>query len=109
MKSTGTCIQCKCDVWITDALYEAAKAGAPHVTFYCGFGHPQVFAKGESQLDQMRRERDRLAQRVAEWSDEAKLERERREAAERRGAAARGRMARGLGEDRPELCRQGAT
>jgi hypothetical protein len=92
MKNTGACIQCKCDVWITDALYEAAKAGAPNVTFYCGYGHPQVFARGETDLDKMRRERDRIAQRVAEWEDEARQQRERAEAAERRSAAARGQV-----------------
>ena len=92
MLSTGPCVQCKCDTWIPDELYHAAKCGAGTVTFYCGYGHPQVFAKGETDLDKMRRERDRLAQRVAERDDEVKRQRELREAAERRSAAARGQV-----------------
>lgn len=92
MISTGACVQCKCEVYIPDALYEAAKAGAPNVTFYCGYGHPQVFAKGETDLDKMRRERDRLAQQIAYKDDRIKALREDREAAERRAAAARGQV-----------------
>lgn len=92
MKTTGACVQCKCDVWIPDALYDAAKAGAGVITFYCGYGHPQVFAKGESDLDKMRRERDRLAQRVAQRDDEITRQREMRERAERQASAARGQV-----------------
>ena len=53
--------------------------------WYCPNGHSRVFAEPESV--KMRRERDRLAQRVAERDDEIKRQRELREAAERREAA----------------------
>jgi hypothetical protein len=92
MRNTGACVQCKCDVWITDGLYEAAKAGAPNITFYCGYGHAQVFAKGETDLDKMRRERDRLTQRLAEKDDAIKRQHDLREATERQLSAARGRI-----------------
>ena len=92
MKSTGACVTCKCDVWITDALYESAKAGASVITFYCGYGHPQVFAKGETDLDKMRRERDRAFQRLAEKDDEIRRQRDMREQTERRLSASKGQV-----------------
>lgn len=57
----------------------------------CPNGHGQIF-HGETEADKMRRERDRLAQRVAERDDEVRRQRELREAAERRTAAARGQV-----------------
>jgi DNA repair exonuclease SbcCD ATPase subunit len=47
---------------------------------------------GESDETKLRRERDRLTQRLAEKDDELRRQRERVEAAERRGAAARGQV-----------------
>lgn len=60
-----------------------------HQGFYCPAGHSNVF-QGESEAEKLRRERDRLAQRVAERDDDVQRQRERAEAAERRAAAARG-------------------
>lgn len=62
-----------------------------HKTFYCPSGHPQSY-QGESEAEKFRRERDRLAQRIAERDDDLKRQRERAEAAERRSAAARGQI-----------------
>ena len=62
-----------------------------HATFYCPSGHPNVF-NGETESEKLRRERDRLAQRIAERDDDVKRQRERAEAAERCGAAARGQV-----------------
>jgi phage/plasmid primase-like uncharacterized protein len=76
-------------VWIPDALFDAAKR-SEKVGFYCSYGHPLVFMEGESDLDKMRRERDRLAQQLAQRDDRIREEREARETAERRAAAARG-------------------
>lgn len=53
--------------------------------FYCPNGHCRVYR--ESDLDKMRRERDRLAQQIAQRDDEIKRQRELREAAERREVA----------------------
>ena len=92
MKSAGPCIRCKCEVWITDALYEAAQHGRGKVEFYCGYGHSMVFAIGESDLNKMRRERDRLAQQLAERDDRITKLREENEHTERRRRAAAGQV-----------------
>lgn len=90
MRDAGPCCVCKSPIWLTDALYEAAQAGREKVTFYCGYGHPQVFAIGETEEQKLRRERDLLAQRIAERDDEIRRQRERAEGLDRRLAAARG-------------------
>ena len=89
--NAGPCCRCKTSIVLPEALYKAAKTST-RITFYCPYGHEQHFVEGETDLDKMRRERDRLAQRVAEWTDEARRERELREVAERRAAAARGQV-----------------
>lgn len=91
MKNAGPCARCKCEVWIPDALFDAANR-SEKVGFYCSYGHPLVFKEGESDLDKMRRERDRLAQQLAQRDDRIREEREARETAERRAAAARGQV-----------------
>lgn len=92
MKNVGPCYKCKCEVWIPDALYEAAQAsrGPNGISFYCGYGHGMHFSIGETEADKLRRERDRLAQQIAEKNDTIREERERREATERQLAAQRG-------------------
>lgn len=63
-------------------LDERIKSGK---AFYCPNGHRLTYGDGEA--DRLRRERDRLAQQVAQRDDEIKRQREFREAAERREAA----------------------
>jgi len=94
MIQAAPCYTCKCEVWVPDALWEACKRsrGPNGISYYCAYGHQQHLVQGESEETKLRRERDRLAQRVAEWQDEARQEREKREAAERRTAAARGQV-----------------
>lgn len=70
MIDVGPCYKCKCSVWIPDALYEAAQHGRGQVKFYCAYGHPMVFVVGESEETKLRRERDRLLQRLAEKDDD---------------------------------------
>lgn len=82
MKSVGPCYTCKCEMWIPDALYEAADRAKGVISFYCSYGHGQVFAKGESDFDKLRRERDRLKQDAARLEEEASLARVRAEKAE---------------------------
>lgn len=93
MKNVGPCYTCKCEVWITDALYEAARCDSK-IFFFCPYGHSQHYPKSprENETDALRRERDRLAQRVAEKDDEITRQRERAEATERRLYAARGQV-----------------
>lgn len=90
MKSAGPCCQCKSEIWLPDALYEAAQHGRGKVTFFCPYGHAQVFAEGETDADKFRRERDLLAQRLAEKDDTIKFWREREETASRSLSATRG-------------------
>ena len=90
MRNVGPCHKCKCEMSIPDALYKAAMHGKGKVEFYCAYGHGSVFAEGESDLDKMRRERDRLDQRLAERDDEIARQRELREGTERQLSATRG-------------------
>jgi len=92
MRSVGPCYTCKCEMMIPDALYEAADRAKGVISFYCAYGHGQVFAKGESEETKLRRERDRLQQRLAEKDDEINRQRELREGTERRLSAARGQV-----------------
>lgn len=91
MINAGPCCRCKSDIWLPTDLYNSAKR-SPRISFWCAYGHEQHFCEGPSDLDKMRQERDRLAQRVAERDDEIRRQRELREAAERRTAAARGQV-----------------
>lgn len=79
-RSCGPCYHCKSDMWLPYPLYEAAKR-SDKITFYCAYGHPQVFAQGESDLEKMRRERDMLKQQMAFKDSEIARERGRAEAA----------------------------
>lgn len=90
MKNVSPCYTCKCDVWIPDALYEAAQRGKGVINFHCAYGHSMVFCVGENEETKLRRERDRLAQRIAEKDDEIKRQREWREETERKLSATRG-------------------
>jgi DNA repair exonuclease SbcCD ATPase subunit len=90
--NVGPCCQCKTNIVLPKELYEVAKTGAPKVTFYCPYGHAQVFAKGETEADKLRRERDRLAQQVAQRDDEIKWQKDQREHSERQLSAARGQI-----------------
>lgn len=88
------CCNCKTQFWLPDELNTAASAsrGPKGIQFYCPYGHGQHYLIGESEEDKLRRERDRLAQRVAQRDDEIQRQREMREAAERRASAARGQV-----------------
>ncbi len=65
------CFKCKCEMWLPDALYEAAMAAKEKITFYCAYGHPQVYITGESEETKLRRERDLLKQQAARLHEEA--------------------------------------
>lgn len=91
MKNAGPCAKCKCEVWIPDELYGAARH-SEKVGFFCSYGHSLMFPQGESVEDKLRRERDRLAQQIAYKDDRIKQLREDAESADRRAAAARGQV-----------------
>lgn len=91
MLSAGPCWKCRAEIWLPDELYNAAKRSKA-VSFFCAYGHSAIFPEGETEAEKFRRERDILAQRVAERDDKVKHQREMREAADRRAAAARGQV-----------------
>jgi hypothetical protein len=68
-KFVGPCCRCKSEMWLPQALYDAANHGKGAITFYCAYGHSQVFAQGESEAEILRRERDRLKQQMAYHED----------------------------------------
>lgn len=86
------CYKCKSKMWIPDELNAAALCNRGVIPFYCAYGHRQFYVEGETEADKLRRERDRLAQQIAERDDRIRAERDRADAAERRSAAARGQV-----------------
>lgn len=87
--TVGPCHRCGSAMAIPRELYDAAKR-SDKVSFFCAYGHEAVFAKGDTEADKLRRERDRLVQRVAERDDEITRQRELREHTERQLSATRG-------------------
>lgn len=87
------CASCKCEFGFPDALEETARASEA-ITFYCPYGHPNCYRAGETEADKMRRERDRLTQRLAEKDDEIARQRSLRETAERSASAMKGQVTR---------------
>ncbi len=84
---------------MSETLYFMAQERKGELAFYCPNGHGQVFKAGESEEDILRRERDRLRQKLSEKDDEIRERREeaerqrlRAEAGERRVSAARGQI-----------------
>jgi hypothetical protein len=87
----GACCRCKAPMFLPAELYHSAKR-SPSISFFCAYGHSQHYPAGESEETKLRRERDRLAQRLAEKDDRITQLREHAQAAERRAAAARGQV-----------------
>ena len=61
-------------------------------SFYCPNGHSMSYPLGESEADKLRRERDRLVQRMAEKDDTIHALEASRARAERKASAARGHV-----------------
>ena len=85
----GKCWKCQCEIALPEELYKAAKSSSK-IEIFCGYGHPGVFKEGETEADKLRRERDRLQQRLAERDDEIARQRNLREEAERKLTATKG-------------------
>jgi hypothetical protein len=84
-----TCCNTDCGISFAVPTWWERGKRENHSRFYCPNGHGQVF-NAESDTEKLRRERDRLAQRVAERDDEIKRQRELRQGTEKRLAAAKG-------------------
>src|SRR5262245_22389812 len=67
--SAGKCCTCGCRVWLTPTHYYAAMEGRSKITFHCGYGHAQHFTDEDDEIVKIRRERDRLKQKVAQLDD----------------------------------------
>lgn len=65
----GPCYRCKSEIWLPTPLHEAAQKSAK-IGFFCPYGHEQVFAEGESEINKIRRERDMLKQQMARVEEE---------------------------------------
>lgn len=86
------CGKCGIEFGVPHAFDTEQRQQGKNGGFFCPNGHAQVYSESES--DKLRRERDRLSQRLAEKDDDIRREREGREAAERKAAAARGQVTR---------------
>lgn len=82
------CSKCDVQFCMTETMQRARQNDGE--TFYCPNGHPRVYR--ETEADRLRRERDRLTQRLAQRDDEIQRVRDARDAADRRAAAARGQV-----------------
>lgn len=89
------CWSCKTSFWIPNSLYETTQKTRNNdnrTGCYCPYGHYNVW-KSDNQLSEeqeIRLERDRLRQKLAQKDDSLREERERREAAERSASAFKG-------------------
>lgn len=82
------CCTCGTEIFLPAALYCRLKVAGPKGTFYCVNGHPQCYRV--SDLEKMRRERDRLKQDAAYKDSRIAEERAARAAAERSVSAYKG-------------------
>lgn len=78
----------RCDViyGMSETMHERRKADGE--SFFCPNGHSAAYK--ETEADKLRRERDRLTQRMAEKDDEIRRQRDLREGTERQLSATRG-------------------
>ncbi|MEJ6847494.1 hypothetical protein V3589_14900 [Sinorhizobium fredii] len=74
------CPACATGHAIPQALYDAGQLRRNEMSIYCPNGHSWHYARGETDVVKLRRERDRLKQKLAELIDE-------RDAAVRRAEA----------------------
>lgn len=81
------CCKCSATFAVTDDFYRVAMERCEQFLFYCPNGHEQHYVRGQSEIDKVRQERDRLKQQIAAKNDEIAHER-------RRVAAARGQVSR---------------
>ncbi len=89
-----TCCRCKTPFAMDEATHTAANRGKESFQFYCPYGHSQHYVTGDSELDIMRRDRDRLKQQMAERDDRIKELKGERDHETARVTAYKGRVTR---------------
>jgi hypothetical protein len=77
------CYRCKSDMWVPQALEDAARATS-RISLFCAYGHEQHYVEGDSEETKLRRERDRLAQQIAQKDDEIRHQQFLRDLADKR-------------------------
>jgi hypothetical protein len=87
-----TCYRCKTPFAMSESVYNLALQRKGDIEFFCPNGHGQVYTKGETEEQKLRRERDRLKQEAAYLNDRVEEERAARQLAERRTSAAKGQI-----------------
>lgn len=100
MMEVLTCYKCGIEFGMPHGFIGNRREDQAH--FWCPNGHRQAFV--ESAADQLRRERDRLAQRIAERDDALAFERSLRQQEQRRSAAYRGQVTRLKKRAKAGLC-----
>lgn len=66
---TEICYRCNVHFALPETLYQVLLQQREKGSFYCPHGHSQHYVTGESNLDKMRRERDRAKQEQARLAD----------------------------------------
>lgn len=89
-----TCCKCHVRHAIPIELFNAAKQRGSQMMIYCPNGHQYYYPFGETEEQKIRRERDRLVQKIAEKDDEIKRQKGMRERAERSARAYKGKVTR---------------
>lgn len=89
--NVGPCCKCKTNFSLPESLYTAAR-NSEKITFYCPYGHPQVFREGESEANKMRRRAELAEQEIERQRQEAEHQRERAEGLERSVSAHKGQV-----------------
>lgn len=85
----STCWKCGSQFWMPDDLEAAARRDSA-IAVYCAHGHRGYFSDKPTEADNLRLERDRLKQALAQRDDEIARQRENRRAVERQLSAQRG-------------------
>ena len=84
-----TCCHKECGISFAVPSWWESGRRETHAEFFCPNGHSLSY-RAESESEKIRRDRDRLAQRLAERDDEIKRQRELRQGIERQLVATRG-------------------
>lgn len=93
-----TCCRCGVTGWMQREVEQVLRQSS--ASFHCLYGHPQHYPQGKSREEQLeaslRKEvqaRQRADQRVAQWQDEAKAEKERADKERARANGYKGNLA----------------
>lgn len=85
-----TCCTCGTEFGLSNSVYQVAQQRKEKGSFHCPNGHSQHYVSGETEAEKLRRERDRLKQRVAYANDRRVAAEDEAKSANRRAAAQKG-------------------